>query len=77
MADMKPLVWAYKFSREVARRMLYFRGEPAVAHPSFAPGGPASIIGHTNGPIALDAPRIVYSAEDERVLEEWIRATSA
>jgi alcohol oxidase len=53
--------------------MAHFRGEPAVAHPAFAPGGPASIIEHADGPVALDAPRVVYSEEDERVIETYIR----
>jgi len=70
---VKPLTWAYKFSREIARRMAHFRGEPAVAHPAFAPGSPASVIAHAEGPVALDAPRIVYSKEDERVLEAYVR----
>ena len=70
---MKPLTWAYKFSREIARRMAHFRGEPAIAHPAFAPGGPASVIAYAEGPVASDAPRIVYSEGDELVLEEYVR----
>ncbi|KAH9046735.1 alcohol oxidase-like protein [Lactarius hengduanensis] len=73
-ADVKPLTWGYKFAREIARRMPHFRGEPPVLHPPFAPGGPASIIAHAEGPIPFDAPRIVYSEEDERVLEAFARA---
>ncbi|KAF8262161.1 alcohol oxidase-like protein [Lactarius quietus] len=76
-ADMQPLIWGYKFSREIARRMPHFRGEPPSVHPAFAPGGSASIIAHAEGPIAFDAPRIVYSAEDERALEEFTRAEVA
>ena len=70
---MKPLTWAYKFSREIARRMPHFRGEPTVLHPAFAPGGPASVVAHAEGPIAFDTPRIVYSEEDERVLDAYVR----
>jgi len=72
-ADGRPLMWGYKFMREVARRMPHFRGEPHVLHPAFAPGGPASVITHAEGPVSFDAPRIVYSEEDERVLEEFVR----
>lgn len=43
-ADVRPLTWAYKFTREIARRMPHFRGEPHMVHPAFAPGGPASTI---------------------------------
>jgi len=53
--------------------MAHFRAELAVAHPAFAPDGPASVIEHAEGPVALDAPRIVYSEEDERVLEAYVR----
>jgi len=72
-ADVQPLIWGYKFTREIARRMPHFRGEPHVGHPGFAAGGPASLIEHAEGPIPFDAPRIVYSEEDERVLEAFVR----
>ena len=67
-------MWGYKSAREIARRMPHFRGEPPVLHPTFAPGGPASIVADAEGPVPLDAPRIVYSEEDERVLEAFARA---
>ena len=75
MADVKPLTWGYKFMREIARRMPHFRGEPPAFHPTFAPGGAAAIVEHTNGPVAFDAPRIEYSDEDERALEAYVRAS--
>jgi alcohol oxidase len=77
MADVKVLTWGYKFTREIARRMPHFRGEPAAVHPAFASGGPASIVPHAEGPVAFDARRIEYSEEDERVLEAYARATRA
>ena len=77
MADVKTLTWCYKFSREIARRMPYFRGEPPTRHPAFAPDGAAAIIQCAEGPIAIDAPRIQYSEEDERALEAHARARSA
>jgi alcohol oxidase len=76
MADVKPLMWGYKFTREVARRMPHFRGEPAVLHPTFSPDSTAAIVEHAEGPVAFDTPRIEYSAEDERVLEAYTRAAS-
>ena len=57
--------------------MPHFRGEPSVLHPAFPLGGPASVIENANGPIPFDTPRIVYSEEDERVLEEFTRAQGA
>ena len=74
---MQPLIWGYKFTREIARRMPHFRGEPPALHPAFMPGGPASVVAHAEGPIAFDTPRIVYSEEDERALEAFVRANGA
>ena len=77
MADVKPLMWGYKISREIARRMPHFRGEYASFHPAFAPGGPASVIARAEGPVSLDAPRIMYSKEDESALEAYVRKKGA
>ena len=77
MADVKPLMWGYKFTREIARRMPHFRGEPRVLHPAFAPGSAAAIVARAEGPVAFDAPRIEYTDEDERALEAYVRATGA
>src|ERR1700761_6825617 len=74
---MQPLIWGYKFTREIARRMPHFRGEPPALHPASMPGGPASVVAHAEGPIAFDTPRIVYSEEDERALEAFVRANGA
>ncbi|KAH9033868.1 alcohol oxidase-like protein [Lactarius pseudohatsudake] len=76
-ADVQPLTWGYKFMREIARRMPHFRGEPPVLHPNFALGGPAAVVAHAEGPVSFDAPRIVYSEEDERALEAFVRAIVA
>ncbi len=77
MADVKVLTWGYKFTREIARRMPHFRGEPPALHPAFTPGSPAAIVPHAEGPVAFDTPRIEYSEEDEHVLEAYARATCA
>jgi alcohol oxidase len=77
VADVNTLTWGYKFTREIASRMPYFRGEPAALHPAFAPGSAAAIVPHAESPIAFDAPRIEYSEEDERALEAYVRAISA
>ncbi|KAH9053396.1 alcohol oxidase-like protein [Lactarius vividus] len=76
-ADVQPLTWGYKFMREIARRMPHFRGEPPALHPAFAPGGPAAVMAHAEGPVSFDAPRLVYSEEDERALEVFVRAIVA
>jgi alcohol oxidase len=77
MADVAPLMWAYKFAREIALRLPHFRGEPPALHPAFASGGTAAIIEHADGPVSFDAPQIVYSEEDDAALEAHVRATGA
>ncbi|EIM87118.1 alcohol oxidase [Stereum hirsutum FP-91666 SS1] len=43
-ADVQILSFAYKFSRELARRMPLFRGEVTAMHPKFPPGSKAAAI---------------------------------
>jgi alcohol oxidase len=74
---VQPLMWTYKFTREIARRMPHYRGEPSMLHPAFAQGGPASVVENAEGPVSFDAPRVVYSDEDERALEAFVRANGS
>ena len=77
VADVRPLVWGYKFSRELARRMPLFRGEYAPLHPKFPEGSAAGIVvgkeGTGPGPVPLDAPDLVYDEEDDRAIEKYTR----
>ncbi|KAI0066420.1 alcohol oxidase-like protein [Artomyces pyxidatus] len=73
--DVAPLVWAYKHTREIARRLPLFRGEYAPLHPKFAPNSSASIIDDVKGPVPPNAPRIVYSAADDAEIERYTRQT--
>lgn len=73
-ADVAVLMWHYKVSREIARRMPCYRGEAVTTHPSFAPAGAAACTA-SGTPVAVDAPDIVYTAEDDAALETWIRQT--
>ena len=77
IVDVRPIMWEYKFQCEIMRHMPHFRGEPPMLHPMFPLGGPASLIEYANGPIPFDTPRIVYSEEDERALEEFTCAQGA
>ncbi|RDA90935.1 hypothetical protein CP533_5358, partial [Ophiocordyceps camponoti-saundersi (nom. inval.)] len=70
--DIKMHIWIYKRQREVIRRMPMYRGEMAHCHPPFAAGSAAASI-KLDGPLPADAPEIQYSAEDEVVLEKWLR----
>ena len=71
--DIKKHMWMYKKQREVIRRMPSYRGEMAQCHPPFAAGSSAACIELANSSLTFDAPDIEYSAEDDVVLEKWLR----
>lgn len=71
--DLKKHVWAYKISRELFRRMGIYRGELPLGHPRFPAGSKAAVQPVADGPVAPDAPRIEYTAEDDKAIEEAIR----
>ncbi|KAI9889953.1 MAG: hypothetical protein M1814_004676 [Vezdaea aestivalis] len=79
-ADVKMLVWAYKKSREICRRLNFFQGELEATHPTFAEGSAASVglandhKQHTtngNGPHIIKDIR--YNKEDDEAIEKWVR----
>ncbi|KAA1473386.1 alcohol oxidase-like protein [Dentipellis sp. KUC8613] len=72
MADVEPLVWVYKYAREISRRVSLFRGEYAPMHPKFPPGSQAAVI-EDGMPTPLNAPRLVYTAEDDKAIELFVR----
>lgn len=74
--DVKKHMWMYKKQREVIRRMPCYRGEMAACHPPFAAdSGAACVRLATDGPPlpAGGVPDIEYSAQDDAVLERWLR----
>ncbi len=50
-----------------------YRGPLAPAHPQFAAGSPAAAALAENGPVALDAPKITYSKEDDEAIAANVR----
>lgn len=68
--DIKKQLWAYKMSREIARRLPYYKGELELGHPKF-PDGSAAVL-RADKEDVVDAD-IVYSADDDAAIEEWIR----
>jgi alcohol oxidase len=70
--DVKVLVWLYKQSRELMRRMNNFRGEYAKWHPKFAQNSKAATVA-TEGPLPLDVSYVDYSEEDDVAIEEFLR----
>jgi alcohol oxidase len=70
--DLELLNYGYKRSREYARRMTCYRGEYVPNHPQFAQSSKALCKGE-NRPVAVDAPDIEYTEEDEKVIETYTR----
>ncbi|TVY82378.1 Alcohol oxidase [Lachnellula suecica] len=69
--DLKKHVWIYKKHREIIRRMSVYRGEVASGHPPFPAHSQAATIA-TDGPVE-NVKDIEYTAEDDAIIEEWIR----
>lgn len=70
--DIKKHLWGYKKQREMFRRMETCRGELAGWHPTFAPNSSAVHFETHNGPDGK-IQDIVYSEEDDKVIEAWLR----
>lgn len=71
--DVKKHIWAYKLQREIIRRTSIYRGELAATHPKFSSESKAAIVEKTDGPVAMDAPRIDYTTEDDKAIEDNAR----
>ncbi len=72
-ADLAVLRWAYKHSREFARRMSAYRGYTAAAHPLFPKGSEAATEFEVQGPVAISAPDIDYTEEDDAAIDDYHR----
>ncbi|KAG1849310.1 GMC oxidoreductase-domain-containing protein [Suillus tomentosus] len=71
-SDIVPLDFGYKKTREIFRRMASYRGEVAADHPDF-PEGSAAACGEASGPVDINAPDIVYTAEDDEAISQFHR----
>ncbi|KAG2095430.1 GMC oxidoreductase-domain-containing protein [Suillus discolor] len=71
-SDIVPLNFAYKKMREILRRMPSYRGEVPAGHPRFSDGS-AAVCGETSGPMDLNAPDIIYTAEDDEAIDRFHR----
>lgn len=69
-SDIKKQLWAYKMSREIARRLPYYKGELELGHPKFAEGSNAAL---HDGSFDGEIQNITYSKEDDAAIEDWIR----
>jgi alcohol oxidase len=71
-SDIVPLNFGYKKMREIFRRMPSYRGEVPIGHPCF-PEGSAAVCGETTGPVDLNAPDLIYTAEDDEAIDQYHR----
>lgn len=55
--------------------MPFYRGEVAGFHPTF-PANSDAACKSENMPVGLDAPNIVYTAEDDAAIDDYHRRTS-
>ncbi|KAI0829921.1 alcohol oxidase-like protein [Trametes gibbosa] len=73
--DVAMLRWGFKYARELGRRMSSYRGEYLPDQPVFpegsAAGGPEA---RRSTPAPIDAPDIVYTEEDDKAIDEYIRS---
>ncbi|KAH8079784.1 alcohol oxidase-like protein [Cristinia sonorae] len=70
--DLAVLKWGYKRAREFARRMECYRGELSSMHPKFPQGSEAACKDDAV-PVPVDAPNIKWTAEDDKLIEDYIR----
>ncbi|KAG2357740.1 GMC oxidoreductase-domain-containing protein [Suillus spraguei] len=71
-SDIVPLNFGYKKMREIFRRMPSYRGEVPAGHPRF-PEGSAAACRETAGPVDLNAPDLIYTAEDDEAIDRYHR----
>ncbi|THU99424.1 alcohol oxidase [Dendrothele bispora CBS 962.96] len=72
-ADVAALRWGYKKGLELVRRLSMFRGALTPAHPQFAQGSKAAEAVSATGPVAVDAPKVQYTEEDDKVIDANMR----
>jgi alcohol oxidase len=71
-SDIKKQLWAYKMSREIVRRLPYYKGELELGHPKFKEGS-AAAISESASAADVNAKNIEYSKEDDEAIMDWIR----
>lgn len=72
-SDLKKQVWAYKMSREIGRRLPYYKGELELGHPKFKEGSKAALPTGKVSAVDINSAKLEYSKEDDAAIEDWIR----
>ncbi len=67
---------AWKVCREYGRRMTSYNGESIPDMPNFPAGSGAAAPPNHNTPISIDAPDIVYTEEDDKAINDFLKANS-
>lgn len=60
-------------SREIARRLPYYKGELELGHPKFPAGSKAALLNGREAASGGQVENLEYSGEDDRAIEDWIR----
>lgn len=71
---MAVLRHGWKVGREYGRRMSSYRGESASDFPKFPAGSGAAVPSTHNTPTSVDAPDIVYTKEDDKAIDDFLKA---
>ena len=79
--DLTTLTWGYKKTREVARRMKTYDGAFAPSHPVFSKDSDANLdtddaLIRSQGADKSNLTDIVYSEEDDKAIEDFVRQTA-
>ena len=68
--------WAWKKLLEYARRIRFYKGAISASAPVFKKESQAAQALAATEPVPVDTPDVVYDAEDDKVLDDFIAATS-
>ncbi|KAI0070144.1 alcohol oxidase [Panus rudis PR-1116 ss-1] len=70
--DAELLAWAWKYTREFARRMKCYRGAYSVIQPKI-PASSEAACKEDDLPVDIDAPKLKYTEEDEEAIRKFVR----
>lgn len=72
-SDIKKQIWAYKMSREISRRLPYYKGELELGHPKFKEGSKVTLSDSYSDRDRGKMGDLEYDEEDDAAIEDWIR----
>jgi len=75
-SDLDLLRLGYKRGRELARRSRFYQGELESGHPPFSKDSQAAIQ-TSSGPVGIESADIIYTEEDNKIIDEFHRLNVA